>query len=293
MQIRVRTYSSERFFGALLAVAIFGMGMLFGSSQQSPSHQQHQSENNPAQSQAPQQNNSHWWGHSDPGVTAATVFLVLVGIAQAIMFYVQLSYMQKGMDDAKIAAEAAKAAAESAKSQAEAAKAQVALAKDQVEVTKIGIFDLERAYLAVGPTNITTTFKQVAGKQFYVRGDPLEVVIFLNVKNTGRTSAHLTKIYGEFSEEPPLGDTPYYEGADPVITDLAIGAGDADDLPMYQFRHPLVDSEPLFFWGYVEYSDIFRNKRTSRFCAAVFPIHKHKERGKYQIAGSDPWRHCD
>jgi len=43
-----------------------------------------------------------------------------------------------------------------------------------------------------------------------------------------------------------------------------------------------------FFWGYVEYTDIFKIKRTARFCAFIVP-----DEGKFQLARSDAWRDED
>jgi hypothetical protein len=125
------------------------------------------------------------WGHADPGVTFFTLCLVIIGSVQAGLFVWQLRYMRKGIEDARIAAIAAQTSAETA--------------KQQVAVTKMGIIDLERAYMAVGPTKITLDPAQT------------EVTVRLLVHNTGRTGAVIQKVYGEFSQKAPVGDIPIYE----------------------------------------------------------------------------------
>jgi hypothetical protein len=157
-------------------------------------------------------------------------------------------------------------------------------AKQQAAIAKIGVIDLERAYLAASPTQIQ-------------RSDQGGAVVYLQVHNTGRTGAVITKIYTEYSQTPPLGDVPQYVHGDEAITDLSIAAGREDTL--WPFRCVSHFSGNQFFWGYVEYRDIFKNTYKSRFCAAIFPPERAQSdtgevlTGRYQIAGSDGWRDCD
>jgi hypothetical protein len=195
-----------------------------------------------------------------------TFVLVIVGAVQAGLFVWQLRYMRASLGDAKRAALAAQAVAETA--------------KEQVAITKTGIFDLERAYLAVGPTEIKIDFQAKA-----------EVDVTLLIHNTGRTSATIKTVYGEFSLKPPLGDVPIYKNGEPVLTDLAIAANEEAVLSPFKFRSKLVRSQ--FFWGYIEYIDIFKHKRRSRFCAYLDIDPAKAGRQKYQLAGSEPWRECD
>ena len=216
----------------------------------------------------------NWITHDAAGFF--TFCLVIVGAGQAGLFVWQLRYMRKGIEDARIAALAAQTSAEAA--------------KEQVTLNRIGIIDLERAYLAVGPTEIRTDYIPQQQKQFYVPSDPMEVTVRLYVHNTGRTSATLKKIYGEFSNMLPLGNTPTYENVEPIITDLSVAAGTRDVLAPFDFKSEYVAQQ--FFWGYIEYKDIFKNTRTSRFCSSIVPAEANKT-GKYQIAGSEGWRECD
>ena len=184
--------------------------------------------------------------------------------------------MRKSMGDAAKAAEAAKAAAETA--------------KEQVAITKTGIFDLERAYLSVNPTQLETRFVHQANQMIYQQGDPEEIVLRLFVHNTGRTSAFMTKVYGEFSHNPPVGDEPVYRRGWSTTTDISVAASERDTLAPMEFVNSYTGQQ--FFWGYVEYLDIFRNLHTSRFCAAIYPDVRGKL-GMFQLAGSDGWRAFD
>jgi hypothetical protein len=109
MLIRLRANLPEIFFGALLACAIFGMGMLFGSSSRHPPTQSpayHQAEQQAAQHQ-PDGSIWGWLTHDATGFFTLLLF-VAVGI-QAALFVWQLKLIARGADDAKAAAEAAKA----------------------------------------------------------------------------------------------------------------------------------------------------------------------------------------
>jgi hypothetical protein len=217
----------------------------------------------------------HWLIHDAAGFF--TLCLVVVGVAQAGLFLWQLRYMRKGLDDTKGASLAAQAAAEAA--------------KEQVAITKMGVIDLERAYLSVGPTQIVLDYipqSASSGKGYYAPNDPKEITVRLYVHNTGRTAANVKKIYGEFSNILPLA--PEYQHVNPIITDISIAAGEKDVLAPFEFKSDYTG--PQLFWGYIEYKDIFKNTRTSRFCAHIEPEEVGKP-GKYQLAGDDAWRECD
>jgi hypothetical protein len=171
------------------------------------------------------------------------------------------------------------------------AKEQVEIAKSQIEVAKIGIFDLERAYLAAGPTQIKVDFvasDTARSRGFYMPSDPQELRLKLLIHNTGHTGGTIKKIYGEFSDILP--DSPTYESVAPIITDLGIAASVESVLHPFEFQSDFIGQQ--FFWGYVEYTDIFKKTHTSRFCTHLEPAERGTM-GKFQIAGSDPWRECD
>jgi hypothetical protein len=118
---------------ALFACFLSGfVSLVWWSSQKPPHHHVAQTGGDRAKQHA-QPNHNSTWGHSDPGVTFATVLLAVIGIAQAGLFFVQLRYMRKGMYDARIAAEAAKESADIAKIQAETASKTLLLSQDTAQ----------------------------------------------------------------------------------------------------------------------------------------------------------------
>lgn len=108
----VRRQIPDIFLGALLAVAVFLIGFVFGSLPHSGSSTEPESaaKSGNTGTQHPEQKN--WW--NDP-VADFTLGLVLVGAFQVGLFYVQLQLIGKSLRDAKIAAEAAKESADAAK----------------------------------------------------------------------------------------------------------------------------------------------------------------------------------
>jgi hypothetical protein len=111
MLINLRFRFPEVFFGALLAVAIFAMGMVFDPSLHPPSQQM-------APTNAANQNQAghidggfwNWLTHDVTGVF--TLFLVVVGSLQIWVFLRQLRLIRDSLVPAQQAAEAAREAAE-------------------------------------------------------------------------------------------------------------------------------------------------------------------------------------
>lgn len=275
----------EIFLGCFLTVAVFAAGMLFQGREQSARPAQAAGKHEfVRQGPITESSDAELIGSTWLTKDAAGLFtfgLVVVGVGQAILFFFQLRYMRKGMDDATLAAKAAQTSAETA--------------KEQVALTKVGIIDLERAYLAVGPTQIIVDFVKsdaIRVRGFHMPTDPQELTAKLYIQNTGRTGATIKKIYGILTDSEPLGDTPFYPPLpqQPTITDLSVPAGSASVLDPFEFKSDHIGQQ--FFWGYIEYTDIFKNLRTSRFCAHLSPAERGKA-GKYQIAGSDAWRECE
>jgi hypothetical protein len=154
-----------------------------------------------------------------------------------------------------------------------------------IRSNELTVQSLERAFLAVGPTQV---------RHFYKPPDECGVTkhvirLTLHVHNTGRTGATIKKVYGEFSRVPP-GDKVAYKNGSEVITDLSVAAGEKNELTPIAFEDEFIGDQ--FFWGYLEYFDIFKINHTSRFCAAIVPA-PAPNNGKYQLAGSESWRECD
>jgi hypothetical protein len=153
----------EVLFGALLAVAIFGIGMVLESSRRPPANQK-------ATSNAAKENHDHppersfwnWVTHDAAGFF--TLWLVIVGGGQLGLFYWQLRLIRIAADDAKKAGIAAERAAD-------ATTASVDLARSTAEKQL-------RAYVLV--TNMTMSGVEVDATPS----------VKITIRNSGQTPAH-------------------------------------------------------------------------------------------------------
>jgi hypothetical protein len=117
--------------------------------------------------------------------------------------------------------------------------------------------DMERAYI-FGTPQIDTE-KSVGGNTF--------VEIMLH--NYGHTPGTVKIIYGEvFLATEPFGD-PIYKNGSPRAANgmLAPTLGNPLRAPV-TFECPV--KADFYFFGYVDYDDLFRRPHTSRFCAKIF-----------------------
>lgn len=112
----------EIFLGCFLTVAVFAAGTLF--NRQQPSQPQQAVAQQAAASQGHKTETpdaeltwSTWLTKDAAGFF--TFGLVIIGISQAFLFFIQLRYMRKGMEDATTAARAAKISADAAMKTAE------------------------------------------------------------------------------------------------------------------------------------------------------------------------------
>jgi hypothetical protein len=121
---------------------------------------------------------------------------------------------------------------------------------------------LERAYIFAGPTNI--------------QADNDRIRVQITVGNSGRTPGIVVAVCAEFSSLPPQSPEPHYETevkrVDFVINS-SIGLNPNDPanrvvLPL-AFKGNLTN--PIYFWGYIDYIDIFKQPHTSRFCTELLP----------------------
>jgi hypothetical protein len=111
----VRRRIPEIALGALLAVAVFAMGMTFEGARDQAAQSNTAQKREDANQAKMEGSFGGWVTHDAAGFF--TFWLVIVGCGQAGLFFWQLLNMRKGMDDAKIAAEATRASAEAAKEQ--------------------------------------------------------------------------------------------------------------------------------------------------------------------------------
>ena len=137
---------------------------------------------------------------------------------------------------------------------------------------------VERAYLFVAPTNITLDDAST------------ETTVHIRVDNPGRTPGILTLVYGQFSKKPPEGEVPHYEGGGSKSFELVVnsnngaGAHDPASNVILPVTFKIDFTDPIHFWGYVEYLDILKKPHTSRFCALIYPA-----QGKWEVAGGRTW----
>lgn len=140
----------EIFLGCFLTVAVLATGILFQPfrSAQTVEKQETARQRHKAESPDAELTGSTWLTKDAAGFF--TFWLVVVGFGQAILFFIQLRYMRKGMDDATRAARAAE----------DAAKAGM----DQAKVAERALTELERPWVFVfGPKYATTD-----GEEFFV-----------------------------------------------------------------------------------------------------------------------------
>jgi hypothetical protein len=161
-----------------LTVAVFATGMLFinwqqpGSTTQPVKHQEAQSQGHKAESPDFELAGSTWLTKDAAGFF--TFGLVAVGIGQAVLFFIQLSYMRKGMDDAAIAASAAKEAADTAKIQA-------VIARETPDIMQDTAHRQLRAYAIVSGVARTKDPGELEGPGF---------AVLVDVENYGQTPAY-------------------------------------------------------------------------------------------------------
>jgi|SRR5215467_5770793 len=147
-----------------------------------------------------------------------------------------------------------------------------------VTATKVAaehIPKVERAYVFAGPYGINT--QPVASSSEFI------TVVAVQAVNYGKTPAVLHKVYGEFSNAEPTGKPRYLRGKS-CSFDIPIRGNTGFNPTYLDARFQSENTAPHFFFGYVEYTDIFRNVRLSRFCAKIFP-----DEGRQEVAGPSDW----
>ena len=117
--------------------------------------------------------------------------------------------------------------------------------------------DLERAYIFGTPQIDATKF--IGGNTF------IEIMLH----NTGRTPGTIKSIYGEVSKTTePFGVPVYRNGNKRDANGMLVPTlGNPIRAPV-TFECPV--TADFYFFGYIDYDDIFRPPHTSRFCAKIF-----------------------
>jgi hypothetical protein len=270
MLIKLRFGFPEIVFGMLLAVALFAMGALFRSSQYPGQPAQTQSAEKSDQATHDKAQPKNFWeaATTDP-VATFTAALVIVGLFQAGLFFVQLKLIRISLDDAKEVAEATTDAAIAATKQAK-------IAEDSFE-------QLERPYIFV--FGLTRLQADVNGIDYFVA---------YNVANYGKLPAIIDSISVGFETsdngEPGL-PTHATEGHELVVSPVMPNGDRRNDIPEYlptgmagdginvlfpDIRNPeiaefapvfnIVDNHDMFFRVRIEYrSPVTENHVTDVF----------------------------
>jgi hypothetical protein len=192
----------------------------------------------------------------------ATTALAVVAAGQLAMFLWQLVYMRKTTRDATVAAQAADATAQAT--------------RDLVTQNREHLLILERGYVFAGPKGIEKEKER-----------PGTVTIGVYAQSVGRTPGFVKEVYARSSPSEPTGEPSYPNDVPVYATDLIVSTGDGGVKMPVEFVEPL--SDPLFFYGYIRYVDIFHEPiRESRFCMRV-----HPDIGKWEFAGSGAWNGWD
>jgi hypothetical protein len=183
----VRRFSGPVLF-VLFSIAIFALGAVIGQRPYSGSSAEHNSADEPGNASNSHVERKYWW-QRDP-TADFTLALVIVGLLQVSLFYVQLRIMgsqlgliRESLDDAKVAADAAKEGADAAKIQAEAAKIQAQTARGTLQTMQDTATRELRAYVLVSGGKIRNV------------DSPLGRIAELSIRNFGKTPAHDLKMW--------------------------------------------------------------------------------------------------
>jgi hypothetical protein len=248
----------EIFLGCFLTIAIFAAGMAVvrqeqpASPTQSEKKQEATGEGQKAQNPDSELAGSTWLTKDAAGFFAFG--LVVVGVGQAILFFFQLTYMRKGMDDATIAAIAAMESSDTAKIQAGVARDTLRTMQDTAERQL-------RAYVGVSDSSIHGV----------ETGAPEAIV---NFKNFGQTPAYdvrmwihiwitehpLTEVLPEAPEDLPKATSVLYPGSH-----LSFFMPKEPPVPA-EHIHLLGTAEgTIYVYGGITYRDAFDRRRTTKF----------------------------
>jgi hypothetical protein len=255
----------EIFLGCFLTVAVFAIGMLFDRQQAAQPQRDIPKQEAPNQSQKADSPDIELTGSSWLTKDASgffTFWLALIGIGQAGLFFIQLRYMRKGMDDATIAAVAAKESADTAKTQAEVARGTLKTMQDTAERQL-------RAYVFVERAQIVNLIDGI--------GRPEAHVV---IKNYGQTPAYeLVNIIGlaidEYPTPPTLNLTVNEDELVGGKAAMALGPGcesfsiaapsTAPPVPPEVRAEFFNGTRIAFVYGKVRYKDVFGTERWTEY----------------------------
>jgi hypothetical protein len=164
------------------------------------------------------------WTTQDPVSFYTFILAIFTGVL-GVTAFVQIRYLRKADETARIAADAAKKSADAGK-----------ISADHIPL-------VERAYIFGGPSKINTENDITSLK--------------ISVDNSGRTPGIIKYICAEFGLELPSGSVPSYPNGKRILIDVAVNSS-AGLNPMDPANKILIPSiyrtnvkHPHYFWGYI------------------------------------------
>ncbi|WP_298245725.1 hypothetical protein [uncultured Bradyrhizobium sp.] len=178
---------------------------------------------------------------------------VMVGLGQALLFFVQLRFMRKGMEDATNAANAAREGATAA--------------RDSADVSKLALIAGERAYVHYSGCRFISHRSRVDGSVFW-RLRPVWI-------NAGKTPARRVKVYWRYEllDGALPDDYPFVVPEDTSAPEAMIAAGGriesaGSDIDGQTLSSVSEGRKHLYVWGVATYRDVFPDTplRVTKFC---------------------------
>jgi hypothetical protein len=191
-------------------------------------------------------------------LAAVTLFLVLVGGGQLVLFYVQLRYIRESLNDAKTAADAATAAAAAATNQAQELKR-------SADATERTLTELERPWLFLESAKVTRCEPPDVPNAWYVG---------LKWKNVGRTPAINIKCMFRIEDENILPNKPDYSNESLLSSrDTAAPDQEFETGEVGPATGQAKDGKPIHyvFFGRIIYEELNGKVHHTGFAFAVSP----------------------
>jgi hypothetical protein len=249
----------EIFLGAFLAVAVFAMGMMFSSQNSRQLAQTNSPEKSEQAADHKGEPKGFWRTASADPLAAFTLALVVVGLAQAGLFFVQLRLIRESLAPAKEAANAAKDAAEAAKLNADAL-----MIAEAAQIYLIVVHsNIDRLYQLGGMYNNSPTMHPSPSDPPWVE---------YRLRNYGKSPAivqsvfHGIAIYNPNADRSPLRD--YKMGQDGMEI---IGVAEQGQVLKCEFDRPftfgdvrsiMTEDQLLSFFGHAVFIDHYGRRQT-------------------------------
>jgi uncharacterized protein (UPF0333 family) len=240
----------EIILGALLAVAIFAMGMVFASSRpdfsQAVQIQEADEHGEKAKTPDGELTGLAWFTKDAAGFF--TFLLVVVGIGQVVLFYVQLRLIRTSLDDTKLAALAAQRAAKAT--------------EDAVELSRETAQQQLRAYFFITKPRIVV-FNQ--GKK---------CVHEMLIRNYGQTPAHDVVVITntDFFDPNPIAFPELEQPKGEISRSSIAPSGEIifttvteAPLTVDQLKSVASGKQAFFVWGEIRYTDVFSRPQITHF----------------------------